>query len=132
MVDIPVECHGSLFLLQPLNEHASDWLHEHVAEDAQRFVSALVVEPRYVVDILRGAIADGLGGALMRPWCSWPERRREIQQALVFAAAGVADLVNVDAEEDDAPRCPECGWIWLDDQPRCAGCGYPERSHGDD
>jgi hypothetical protein len=60
MVDISIENHGSLFLLQPLNENASDWLHEHVAEDAQWFVSALVVEPRYVADIVCGAIADGL------------------------------------------------------------------------
>jgi hypothetical protein len=60
MVDISVEYHGSLYLLQPLNESASDWLHEHVAEDAQWFVSALVVEHRYVADIVRGAIEDGL------------------------------------------------------------------------
>jgi hypothetical protein len=60
MVDIAVEHHGSLYLLQPLTEQASSWLHEHVAEDAQWFVSALVVAPRYVADIVRGAIADGL------------------------------------------------------------------------
>ncbi len=58
--DTAVEKHGSLFLLQPLNESASDWLHEHVAEDAQWFVSALVVEPRYVVDIVAGAREAGL------------------------------------------------------------------------
>ena len=60
MVDITVEYHGSLYLLQPLNENASDWLHVHVAEDAQWFVSALVVEPRYVSDIVGGARAAGL------------------------------------------------------------------------
>jgi hypothetical protein len=60
MADIAVEYHGSLYLLQPLTEHASDWLHEHVAENAQWFISALVVEPKYVSDILRGGIADGL------------------------------------------------------------------------
>jgi len=58
--DISVEHHGSIFLLQPLNESASDWLHEHIAEDAQWFVSALVVEPRYVADIVNGAREDGL------------------------------------------------------------------------
>ena len=60
MADIAVEYHGSLYLLQPITERASDWLHEHVAKDAQWFVSALVVEPRYVFAIVRGAIADGL------------------------------------------------------------------------
>jgi hypothetical protein len=58
--DLTVENHSSLVLLQPLTGRASDWLHEHVADDAQWFVSALVVEPRYVFDIVRGAISDGL------------------------------------------------------------------------
>jgi len=44
MVDISVQFHGSLYLLQPLNEHASDWLHAHVADDVRWFVPALVVE----------------------------------------------------------------------------------------
>jgi hypothetical protein len=43
MVDISVECPGSLGLLRPLNEHASDWFHEYVADDTQWFVSAPVV-----------------------------------------------------------------------------------------
>jgi hypothetical protein len=60
MVDIAVQYHGSLFLLQPLTTHASDWLHEHVPGDAQWFVSALVVEPPYIAAIVRGSIADGL------------------------------------------------------------------------
>ena len=60
MVDIAVENHGSLFLLQPLTTSAADWLHEHVADDAQWFVTALVVEPRYVADIVAGAIDAGL------------------------------------------------------------------------
>ena len=59
-VDISVEEHGSIFLLRPLNDDASDWLHEHVAEDAQWFMGALAVEHRYIVDIVRGANADGL------------------------------------------------------------------------
>jgi hypothetical protein len=58
--DITVEHPGSIFLLQPLNETASDWLHEHVAAGAQWFVSAVVVEPRYVADIVNGAREDGL------------------------------------------------------------------------
>jgi hypothetical protein len=60
MVDIRGENHGSLYLLQPLTEQASDWLHQHVAENAQWFAWALVVEHRYISDIVRGAIAEGL------------------------------------------------------------------------
>jgi hypothetical protein len=64
----------------------------------------------------------------MARWASWDERRREIRQELVFAAAGIGDLVNTepDEDEDGAPRCPECGWIWPESAERCAGCGYPE------
>jgi hypothetical protein len=69
----------------------------------------------------------------MARWLPWPERRREIQQALAFAAAGVGDLVNVDRDddEDDLPRCPECWWVWPDGTTRCAGCGYPEALDGE-
>jgi hypothetical protein len=55
-------------------------------------------------------------------WRSWDERRREIQQELAFAAAGIGDLVltsenlessfasvNLDCDEDDVPLCAECG-----------------------
>ena len=59
-IDIRVEEHGSTFLLHPLHNRARDWLHEHVAEDAQWFMGALVVEHRYIVEIVRGANADGL------------------------------------------------------------------------
>ena len=58
--DISIEEHGSIFLLRPLNEQASDWLHEHVAEDAQWLRGALVVEHRYIMGIVRGAKGDGL------------------------------------------------------------------------
>lgn len=42
--DNAVENDGSLFLLQPLTETASDSLHNHVAVGVQWFVNALVVE----------------------------------------------------------------------------------------
>ena len=58
--DIVIEDHGSLILLRPLNDGADKWLREHTAEDAQWFGGALVVEPRYVSDIVNGAINDGL------------------------------------------------------------------------
>jgi hypothetical protein len=30
------------------------------------------------------------------------------------------------ADEDRAPRCPECGWPLSAELPRCAGCNYPD------
>ena len=51
-------------------EQASDWLRDHVAADAQWFVSALVVEPRDVADIINGARRSrpGRGNAPGGPW----------------------------------------------------------------
>jgi hypothetical protein len=60
MGDIQVEHHGSLFLLRPLSDVANDWLTEHTPDDAQWFGGALVVEHRYVEDIVMGAREEGL------------------------------------------------------------------------
>lgn len=66
--DIRVENHGTLYLLWPLSADAEKRLREHTAKDAQWWGpgrggltrGALVVEPRYVADIVAGAVADGL------------------------------------------------------------------------
>ena len=50
----------SLFLLQPITPEAGDWISEHIPSDAQYFGSALVVEHRYIQDILDGITGDGL------------------------------------------------------------------------
>jgi hypothetical protein len=46
-----------------------------------------------------------------RPYRTYAERVAEIRRELTLATAGIGDLVNVnlDAEEDDPPRCAECG-----------------------
>lgn len=58
--DIKVENHGSIFLLCPRSEPGRDWLREHTYADALTWAGAVVVEPRYVEDIVRGAQDDGL------------------------------------------------------------------------
>ena len=60
MADVKIENHGSLVLLRPLTEAASDWLDENISEDAQHFGAAVVVEPRYVEAIVEGMQNDGL------------------------------------------------------------------------
>jgi len=60
MADCRVENHGTLFLFQPLTPAASDWIEEHVQEDAQFFGTALVVEHRYACDLAEGMREDGL------------------------------------------------------------------------
>jgi hypothetical protein len=58
--DFNVENHGSIILLWPLTTAASEWITDHIPEDAQVFGNAIVVEPRYIEDILAGITADGL------------------------------------------------------------------------
>ena len=60
MADVKIENHGSLVLIRPLTEAASDWLDENISEDAQHFGAAVVVEPRYVEAIVEGMQNDGL------------------------------------------------------------------------
>lgn len=60
MVDISVENHGSIVLLHPLTDTAREWIEDHVSREGfHPDWPTLVVEPRYVADIVRGAIADG-------------------------------------------------------------------------
>jgi hypothetical protein len=59
--DVLVENHGSIFLLRPISLVGQAWLHENViGEETQIFGNAIVCEPRYVIDIVLGARAEGV------------------------------------------------------------------------
>lgn len=58
--DIIVFNHGSIIGLLPASDEARGWIAEHISDDAQWFGRQLIVEPRYVDDILDGMVADGL------------------------------------------------------------------------
>jgi hypothetical protein len=63
MPDITVENHGSIWMLRPTSRAGKRWIRENlapVAESWQWLNEALVVEPRFVPDIVCGAQADGL------------------------------------------------------------------------
>ena len=63
VTDILVENHGSIVLLRPISTHGADWIEQNILnvnEEAQTFGAALVVEPRYVADVVAGMRADGL------------------------------------------------------------------------
>lgn len=60
MPDITYTDHGSLALVKPETEAAQDWIDEHVDPNAQWFGDSLVVEPRYLENLLQGAVRDGL------------------------------------------------------------------------
>ena len=58
---VTVENHGSLVLLRPSTQVMERWLRANVQDDAQWFGSALVVEPRYVAELLQGIRDAGYG-----------------------------------------------------------------------
>lgn len=59
-MDITVFNAGSIIILSGATPAGRDWLAEHMPADCQRWGTGYAVEPRYVQDILDGAMADGL------------------------------------------------------------------------
>lgn len=58
--DFTVRDHGSLVLVFPVSEAAEAWADEHVGnEETMTWCGGIVVEPRYVVDIIDGAVEAG-------------------------------------------------------------------------
>jgi hypothetical protein len=60
MRDIIIRNHGTLCIMVAITHAGEDWIAEHIPEDAQRWGKGIVVEPRYIEDIVEGARADGL------------------------------------------------------------------------
>ncbi len=60
--DFLVENHGSIFLLKPLTPSAIYWVEEHIGpkNGYQPYYSTVVVEHRYIGDIVAGIQNDGL------------------------------------------------------------------------
>jgi hypothetical protein len=58
--DAEVRNEGTIFLVTPRTEAAEDWIEEHTPPDTTWFGPSLVVEHRYVEDLVEGMRADGL------------------------------------------------------------------------
>jgi hypothetical protein len=58
--DFELQDEGSLYLLRPLTVQAAEWLGEHIEHNRQMFGTAVVVEHRYIADIVCGIRDDGL------------------------------------------------------------------------
>lgn len=60
--DFTVQNEGSIVLLHPHTDAARSWVEEHIGEDNgyQPYWPSVVIEPRYVGDIVNGITADGL------------------------------------------------------------------------
>ena len=63
--DFQIENHGSIFLVRPLNPPARTWIDEHIGSDNgfQPSYPTVVVEHRYISDIVEGIRNDGLAVA---------------------------------------------------------------------
>ena len=58
--DFQVQDHGSVVILQPLTEAASDWVDENLPTDVMTWGGGVAVEPRYIMPIIEGIEEDGL------------------------------------------------------------------------
>jgi len=58
--DFTVEDHGSIFLVRPLSDSAKEWINENIGYDAHFLGTALVVEHRYITNIIEGMAKAGL------------------------------------------------------------------------
>ena len=61
-VDFLCENHGSICLLRPLTPSATSWLKEHIGQDNgyQPYFPTVVVEHRFIADIVAGIQNDGM------------------------------------------------------------------------
>ena len=58
--DFEVNDQGSIVLLTPMTESATDWVADNLPSDAMTFGLSIVIEHRYAQDILAGISDDGL------------------------------------------------------------------------
>jgi hypothetical protein len=58
--DFAVANHGTIVLLQPLTRAANEWIAANLPADRLHYAGAIVIEPRYLADIVAGIRADGL------------------------------------------------------------------------
>jgi hypothetical protein len=61
-IDFLCENHGNIFLLRPLTPSATSWIEEHLGQNKgyQPYFPTVVVEHRYIADIVDGIQNDGL------------------------------------------------------------------------
>jgi hypothetical protein len=58
--DIWILPQGTLALVRPLTERASEWVRQHAKDHSQWFGPALVIERHYLPGLLNGMIEHGL------------------------------------------------------------------------
>jgi hypothetical protein len=59
-IDLWVLVQGTIGLVRPLTRGANEWIREHVPHQSQWFGPALVLEQRYIAELLKHMVNDGL------------------------------------------------------------------------
>jgi hypothetical protein len=59
-IDFWVLVEGTIALVKPLTRGASEWISEHVPHQSQWFGPALILEHRYIAELLNRMVEDGL------------------------------------------------------------------------
>jgi hypothetical protein len=59
--DFSVQNEGTIYLLQPLTSAAQVWIDENLSPDRLTVCDAVVIEHRYICDIIDGIRQAGLG-----------------------------------------------------------------------
>jgi hypothetical protein len=59
--DFLIENHGSLFFLRPLSQSAREWIEENISQtdSFQPHWPTILIEHRYISDIIRGLVEEG-------------------------------------------------------------------------
>lgn len=60
MTDFLISNHGSVFILAPQTDAATDWTSAHLPDDAPQWCGDFVIEAAYINDILQGIVESGL------------------------------------------------------------------------
>ena len=60
MPDFTITNGGSIYLLKPNSEAAKEWVTESISEDHIEFGGAIVVEHRYIWDIIEAIQTGGM------------------------------------------------------------------------
>ena len=58
--DFLVHSEGTVYLLRAASPAGAAWIEAHIPADATWFGGAVVVEHRFIGNIVRGAVADGM------------------------------------------------------------------------
>jgi hypothetical protein len=59
-VDLLVHGEGSIYLLRPATRRGQRWIDMRISSGRTEWAGAIVVEHRYIGEVVRGAIGDGL------------------------------------------------------------------------